>query len=83
MLDITDRKRAEEELKKSEERFRALVEKSSEVIVLYDKDHKRTYVSPTITKVLGYTVEEFLSMDRTGYIHPDDSGRDREPPGPI
>jgi two-component system cell cycle sensor histidine kinase/response regulator CckA len=71
MLDITDRKRAEEELKKSEERFRTLVEKSSEVIILYDKGRKRTYVSPTITKVLGYTVEEFLPMDRNGYIDPD------------
>ena len=49
------------------------MEKSSEVIVLYDKDRKRTYVSPTITKVLGYTVEEFLAMDRNGYVHPDDS----------
>jgi PAS domain S-box-containing protein len=75
MLDITDRKRVEEELIKSEERFRSLVEKSSEVIVLSDKDRKRTYVSPTITKVLGYTGEEFLAMDRDGYIHPDDSGQ--------
>ena len=75
MLDITDRKRAEEALRKSEERFRSLVEKSSEVIVLSDKDRKRTYVSPTITKVLGYTVEEFLAMDRDGYVYPDDSGQ--------
>jgi two-component system cell cycle sensor histidine kinase/response regulator CckA len=72
ILDITDRKRAEEELKNSEERFRALVEKSSEVIVLYNRDHKRTYVSPAITRVLGYSAEEYLLMDRTEYTHPDD-----------
>ncbi len=74
MVDITDRKRAEEALRQSEERFRALVEKSWEVIVLYDRDHKRTYVSPTITKTLGYSVKEYLSMDRIGHIHPDDDG---------
>ncbi len=73
LRDVTSRKQTEEALRQSEERFRALVEKSWEVIVLYDKDHKRTYVSPTITKTLGYSVEEFLSMDRTGHIHPDDN----------
>jgi PAS domain S-box-containing protein len=72
MLDITDRKRAERELKQSEERFRALVEKSWEVIVLYDRTRKRTYVSPTVTEVLGYTTDEFLAMDGSGYINPDD-----------
>jgi two-component system cell cycle sensor histidine kinase/response regulator CckA len=73
MVDITDRRRQEEALKQSEEHFRTLIEKSWGVIVLYDKDHNRTYVSPTITKVLGYTVEEFLSAKRAGFIHPDDS----------
>ncbi len=71
--DVTERKRAEEDLQQSEKRFRALVEKSSEAVFLNDKDGRRTYVTPSIMRVLGYTVEEFLSMDREGFIHPDDA----------
>jgi PAS domain S-box-containing protein len=59
-------------LKKNEERFRVLVEKLSEVIVLYNKEGKRTYVSPAITTVLGYSIKEYFSQERGAIIHPDD-----------
>ncbi|MBN2402939.1 MAG: PAS domain S-box protein [Spirochaetes bacterium] len=57
---------------KSEERFRALVEKLSEVIILYNKQGRRTYVSPNITEVLGYTIDEYFAIKRTHLVHRDD-----------
>ncbi len=73
IADITDRKKAEEALKANEERFRALVEKSAEVISLTDMNHKRIYVSPSIQSVLGYTVEEYEALNWLNVCHPDDT----------
>jgi PAS domain S-box-containing protein len=69
--DLTERKLAVEALKRREEQFRTLVERSSEVIFLSDENRKRVYVSPTIQNVLGYTVEEFLSVKPEDFTHPD------------
>ena len=69
--DVTERKLAAEALKRREEQFRTLVEKSSEVIFLSDENRNRVYVSPTIQNVLGYTVEEFLSVKPEDFTHPD------------
>jgi len=69
--DITQQKQAEEALRKSEVLFRTLIERSSEILILATVDGKRTYVSPNISKILGYTVEEFLAGDRTSFVHPD------------
>jgi PAS domain S-box-containing protein len=66
--DMTRQKEAENTVKKNEERFRALVENSSDVILLINANNRRTYVSPAIYKVLGYSAEEFLSIK----YHPDD-----------
>ncbi|HVN95109.1 MAG TPA: PAS domain S-box protein [Syntrophorhabdaceae bacterium] len=70
--DITERKNAEEALKASEERFRTLIEESSEVVQLVDTEQKRSYVSPTVTRILGYTPEEFLAQTLEERVHPDD-----------
>jgi PAS domain S-box-containing protein len=70
--DITERKNAEEALKASEDRFRTLVEKSSEVIQLIDAGERRVYVSPTVTSILGYSPEEFLAQPAEDATHPDD-----------
>ena len=69
--DVTERKLAAEALKRREEQFRTLVEKSSEVIFLSDENRNRVYVSPTVQNVLGYTVEEFLSVKPEDFTHPD------------
>ncbi len=71
VTDLTQQKKAEEALKKSEMLFRTLAEKSSEILMLGNSKRERTYVSPNITKVLGYSVEEFLAENEAGFIHPD------------
>jgi two-component system, cell cycle sensor histidine kinase and response regulator CckA len=71
IVDMTEQKKAERALRKSEVLYRTLVEKSSEILFLGNADRKRTYVSPNITKILGYTVEEFLAQSRADFIHPD------------
>jgi PAS domain S-box-containing protein len=57
--DITDRKRAEQKLKESEERYRNLAESLPEVIFEIDISFKITYTNSIASKVFGYTSEEF------------------------
>jgi PAS domain S-box-containing protein len=56
--DITDRKRAEEALRESEERFKFLAEKMADIVWTVNLDFQTTYVSPSIEKILGFTPEE-------------------------
>lgn len=61
--DITERRRAEETLQASEEKFRLLTEKTDDIIWTLDLSLRTTYVSPSIKKVLGFTPEERLAQD--------------------
>lgn len=69
-IDITDRKRAEEALRESEAKFRALAQTAASVILIY-QDSKLVYVNPFAAEVSGYSAEDQLSMDFWEIIHPD------------
>jgi PAS domain S-box-containing protein len=73
--DITARKKIEESLKASEERFRTLIEQSTDVIQLISADGKVLYTSDSIKRVLGYTPQEILGKDGMAYLHPEDAPR--------
>ncbi len=61
--DITSRKMAEELLRTSEGKYRRLIENLEQEYFFYSHDTKGvlTYLSPSLTRILGYTVEEFMS----------------------
>lgn len=75
-LEISDKekKKVEAEIKavNSEKRFRALIEKSADMKTLSTLEGKITYASPSITRILGYTAEEFMNLNSASLIHPDD-----------
>lgn len=67
-----ERSRVEEDRRRSQERFRALVENSSDGIGLVDAEGNIHYCSPAISRILGYAVDEILGMNVFALIHPDD-----------
>jgi PAS domain S-box-containing protein len=67
-----DHRKAEEELRKSEERFRALVQNSTDVIGIADENGIILYRSPSLQSSLGYEVSEVVGKSIARYIWPED-----------
>ncbi|HPJ95016.1 MAG TPA: PAS domain S-box protein [Deltaproteobacteria bacterium] len=60
VIDITDRKQAEEALQKSERMFRSLAESSTDTIMRFDHEHRHLYVNPRVEHVTGIKPELFI-----------------------
>jgi len=77
--DITERKRAEEALRESELRFRAVYERSPIGIALVDSRTGRfLQVNPKFCEITGRKEDELLRIDLASITHPDDLGQTRE-----
>ena len=65
-------KHMEEKLRREEQRFRAFVEHSLDIIVILNLEGIVTYLNPAIERALGYKVEERIGANTLEVIHPDD-----------
>jgi PAS domain S-box-containing protein len=75
--DITERKQIEQALKESEERFKRTVENAPDPILIY-QGTKWIYANPAATGLLGYSLDELLSMNFWDLVHPDMKEQVRE-----
>jgi len=70
--DITERKRVEEELRQSEERFRGAFEFAAIGMGLVAPDGRWLRVNQSLCDIVGYTERELLALDFQTITHPDD-----------
>ncbi|MDE3237129.1 MAG: PAS domain S-box protein [Bacteroidota bacterium] len=73
LRDITERKQAEKKLRKSEETLRALVENISDAIIFINEDFTTVYRSPSVAKVIGYSLEEMERKALNDLIYAEDT----------
>ena len=66
------RRRSENALKDSEQRFRSLIENAADVIMIMGEGGEIRYISPSVEPVLGYKPEEVISSEPNSYVNPDD-----------
>ena len=70
--DITEKKKAEEALRESEEKFRYLVKNSNDVFVIIDENAKEIFVSDSVEYITGFTPAETMGHSGFEFLHPDD-----------
>jgi PAS domain S-box-containing protein len=72
LTNITERKRAEEALRESEEKFRSIVETTKDWIWSIDAQGRVLYANPAVTDILGYQPEELTGTSIVHCMHPDE-----------
>jgi len=71
-IDITERKRAEEALRRSEEKYRRIVETAREGIWAMDGQFITTFVNARLTEMLGFSAEEMLGQPVQAFMFAED-----------
>ena len=69
--DITQRKRAEDAVRESAKRYRALIEHAFDGVLLLDRDCGILYASPSVERVFGYPPRELVGRNALDLVHPD------------
>lgn len=59
-------------LAETEERFRCLVQNSSDIISVLEADGTICYVSPAVERILGYKTADLVGKNAIAYVHPED-----------
>ena len=70
-FDITERRRAEEELRDSETRFRTIFEQANDFLITLSLEQRLISVNPAVLSALGYTEEEVLGRPISDFMDPD------------
>ena len=73
--DITRQRRAEEELRASELRFRSLIENVSDIVTVLDADANIRFESSSVERVMGYRPGDLVGSSALELVHPDDVAR--------
>ncbi len=71
-LEVKDKVKMKRLIEESEERFRTITEKTTDITIIYDKDKGFRYISPSVSKIIGFTVEELRGKCPDAIVHPDD-----------
>lgn len=72
LVDVTDRRAADEALRHSEELYRLVVESTHDLITLLDREGVVVYASSAVQSVLGYRTEDVQGKNWTDDVHPED-----------
>jgi PAS domain S-box-containing protein len=73
--DVTLQKKAEEELRESEQKFRCLVEEAAAYVGIIDLKGQFTYVNKALAHSLGYSVQELTGHPFKDFLHPNDRSK--------
>lgn len=68
----------ERALERERDRFRTLVEASTDLLTILDEDGRYRYLGPAVERVFGYSADELLGRDAFELVHPDDRAALRE-----
>jgi PAS domain S-box-containing protein len=74
IVDATERRRSEAELRASEARYRDLVETVRDAVLQADAEGRWTYLNPAWERITGFSAAESLGRSNFDFVHPDDHG---------
>jgi two-component system, cell cycle sensor histidine kinase and response regulator CckA len=71
--EIESRRRTEDALRHSQALYRLITENSQDMICVLDAEGNCIYASPSVSRVLGYPLEQFVGTNISTILHPDDA----------
>jgi PAS domain S-box-containing protein len=72
ITDVTEKLRAEEELRRSERRFRSYIENAPDGLTVFDREGVITFATPSVQRIVGVELSEVMGRNYREFVHPDD-----------